>query len=678
MNISRGGNTVSREESQNVGGYTGKILFVNLSSGEIEEERPDRKTYRGFIGGYGLGAKIIYERQRAGADPLGPESMLGFATGPLTGVVPFAGRYMVVGKSPLTGTWGDANSGGYFGPQLKAAGYDAVFFTGASERPVYLWVKDGRAELRDAGHLWGLDTTETEETIRDELDDHKIRVACIGPAGEKRSLIAAIINDKGRAAARSGLGAVMGAKGLKAVAVRGRQRVPVADREALKAAVRDMTAPLRQEPSRFSQLQMRLMAPLLPWLIPWMVKRGIPLKVEPAMEMRLFRQQGTCAQTALSAESGDSPVKNWGGVGSRDFPMATRSRWISDQAVVQYQTKGYACAGCPLGCGGIVRLEDGHYTVSEGHKPEYETLCAFGTLCLNDDVASIIKANDMCNRHGLDTISAGATIAFAIECYENGLLSLEDTGGIALRWGNAEAIIEMLDKLARREGFGDVLADGVKVAAERIGRGAERYAVHVGGQELPMHDPKYAPSYGTAYVADPTPGRHTAGGYGVAEQMGLADVSLDGLRMPTAEKYQYQGKGEVQAVWSNLIQVLNCAGLCMFSAMYSTMPLAELLGSVTGWEWSIEGLLQAGERIQTLRQAFNVREGFVPADFRLPDRARGEPPFPVGPTAGVTVDVDTMVREYYAAMSWDAVSGRPASERLVALDLVQVAEDLYG
>jgi len=337
------------------GGYMGRILFVDLSGGTMKEERTDEGLCCQFLGGYGLGVRLIWDRQPPGVAPLSPQNIFGFITGPLTGTPSLiASRYMVIGKSPLTGTWGDANSGGFFGPQMKFAGYDALFFTGESEKPVYLFLDQGKAELRDAQELWGLDTAETEDLLKAELGA-KTEVASIGPAGEKLALISCIINNKGRAAARSGLGAVMGAKKLKAVAVRGDMKVPLADKE------------------RVLTLRKQYLASLTGSLVDY------------------YRDYGTCGGLEGASVSGDAPVKNWRGVGPIDFSGAEA---ISDDNVIKFQEKRFACWRCPLACGGQVRVKERPYAV-EGHKPEYETLAAFGTMTLVDDVEAIIKANDV-------------------------------------------------------------------------------------------------------------------------------------------------------------------------------------------------------------------------------------------------------------------------------------------
>ena len=610
-------------------GGTAKVLFVDLSNGDMKEETFGEDILRKFLGGYGLAAKIMYDRQKPGVDPLGPENMLGFLTGPLTGTPAIIGsRYVVVGKSPLTGTWGDANSGGYFGPALKFAGYDGVFFTGMSEKPVYLLIESGKPQLMDADWLWGKDCVDTEDLLKEKHGD-KTNIACIGPAGEKLSLISGVINDKGRAAARSGLGAVMGSKKLKAVAVKGDIKVPLADEEG--------TRELRRK-----------------WA------KGVNVGFA-----EVLKQYGTAGITAASSESGDSPAKNWSDAGSEAFP---NSAAISDDAVIELQERKWACWQCPIACGGHMKVVEGPFAV-EGHKPEYETLAAYGTMCLNDNLESIVKINDICNRAGLDTISAGCSVAFAIECYENGLITKEDTGGIELKWGNAEAIVAMTEKLAEREGFGDVLADGVKVAADKIGKGSEKYAVHIGGQEVPMHDPKFTPGLGSTYLVDATPGRHTQGGELIAPGAGLD--------LPEHEMTVYTGRAESQRILVNLMHVVNAAGLCMFGYLSMDVhSIPEFMTAVTGWNCTLDDCQELGERIGTLRHAFNLREGHNPLKREANRRTFGDPPLSRGPLKGITIDMDTILKEYLELMDWDPVTTVPSQKRLKELGLDEVAADL--
>ena len=614
------------------GGYTGKIGFVNLLTGEIKEEVLNEQLARDFIGGHGLGVRMLFEQQKGGIDPLGPENVLGLVTGPLTGTpVPTGGRYAAVCKSPLTGAWGDANSGGYFGAELKFAGWDAIFISGIAPSPSYLWVTDGSIEIRDASHLWGKDAIETEETIIEESGDQKVRVACIGPAGEKLSLISGICNDKGRYAGRSGVGAVMGSKRLKAVAVRGKGKVAVADSETVKRLHREYARKMREV--GFIQGLMKF---------------------------------GTCGSTAALVGSGASPVKNWLLTGMESFPTVDE---IDGDNVIKFETKKYGCYSCPIRCGGITTVPTGKYPVTETHKPEYETVAAFGNMCLNDDLSSIFKLNDMCNRGGLDTISTGSVMAFAMECYENGIITKADTDGIELTWGNAEALIAMTERLIRRQGFGDVLADGVRVAARRIGKGAERFAMHVGGQEPGLHNALFLPGRGTGFVADPTPGRHTAAAPYTRCDTNTAAGPYPELQFSGFERYQYQGKGQAAAAAANYWQVGGSSGICLMPFMSGVFPLLQFINGVTGWDISIGEVFKTGARIQTLRQLFNVREGISPSDHALPDRLAGIPPKSEGPLKGITIDIDTLVSEYRKAMGWDPNTGIPAETRLSELGL---------
>ncbi len=650
-------------------------MEINLSNEKTKIETPDENFYRRYIGGPGIGVRYIYSNQKAGVDPLGEESIIGFITGLFNGtVVPFGGRYTVVGKSPLTGAWGDANSGGFFGPELKMAGYDAVFIKGKAEKAVYLWIKDGEVEIRDASAIWGKDMIDTTNMIRSELGDNKITVAGIGPSGEKLSLISCVINDYGRAAARCGLGAVMGSKKLKAVAVRGSKRVQVNDSKKLVELRKGVVDPIQlAKPSRISKFLGVLLKPLLPMLL----RRGSLPSPDRATLIEGYGKHGTTMLVAGSSEMGDSPVKNWKGVGYRDFPMGSSSSKISDDNIYKYVVRKYSCSSCPLGCGAIVKVKDGPYAVEEEHRPEYETCASFGMMLLNDNVESIIKANNICSRYGLDTISAGVTLSFAMECFENGLITKNDTGGIDLTWGNSEGIIQMLEKLAKREGFGDILADGVQKAAEKIGKGADKYAMHVGGEEVAMHDPRLNPSFGTTYVTDPSPGRHTQGG-AIALEFGLnVALPIKGIEVPEVERRQYNGKGEFHKIMSGYLEMQNSLGICVMSGTVSDIPFLELIKATTGWDYSDQEFLECGERMQNLRQAFNVREGIKPSDFKLPDRIKGIPPQEKGPNAGVTIDLDMMVTEFYNAIGWDRKDGRPSREKLVNLGLDDVAQELY-
>ncbi len=610
-------------------GYLGKLLWADLSDNELRDEDLDKELCRRFIGGYGLGAGILFNRQKAGVDPLGPHSILGILTGPLTGTASLGGsRYTVAGKSPLTGGWGDANSGGDFGPYLKFAGYDAVFFTGISEKPVYLFIHDDKAELRNAEHLWGKDSFETEDILKSELGKH-VRVACIGPSGEKTSLIAAVMNDRGRAAGRSGLGAVMGSKRLKAVAVKGTLKVPVRDERKV---------------SELRKKYLHKLGGTIDWL----------------------GEHGTAFVAAGSAHSGDSPVKNWGGVGVIDFPdiEAFRAEEITSRRV-----KKYACYRCPIGCGAHLKEGTGEYDYEKGgHRPEYETLAMFGCNCLNNNMESIIKLNDLCNRYGMDTISTGAVMAFTMECYEKGIITKGDTDGIEMTWGNHKAIVAMTEKLARREGFGDIIADGVKIAADRIGKDAAEYAMHIQGQGLPAHDPKLDYHWGIAYLLDPTPARHTQN----------AEVFRPLGQVIQKERKSFADDGMEYRTASALHHIVNSSGMCAF--IYSCLPspdvLTEFMNAVTGWEFNREDLIETGERIFNIRRVFNIREGLSLRNLKIPGRLLGRPPLQKGPLEGVTINEDAWLKEYCAAFDWDPETGDPSRKKLQALGLEDMIHNL--
>ena len=659
-------------------GYWGRIAFVDLSERTIEYEHLDDSFHEHYLGGMGLGSKILWDRMEAGTDPLGPDNILGFTTGVLTDTgALFSGRFTVVGKSPTTGGWGDANCGGYFAPVLKRCGLDALFISGVGDKPVYLHIDENGAEIGDASDLWGVDTVETENILK-ERHGKKSQVAAIGPAGENRSLLAGICNDGGRIAARSGLGAVMGSKNLKAVVVAGTRRVGVHDKERITVLRKEFLARLEK-----GQGMNRFLGDRLFGLIGWLTRKGPLHPRQPADLYRmLLRKFGTSGLTALCAESGDSPIKNWGGVGFRDFPLKY-SQNIGAEAVNKYEVKKYGCYSCPIKCGGIMRVTDGPHVIKEMHKPEYETLCAFGSLLLNDDLNSIFYINDMINRAGIDSIGCGGVLAFAVECFENGILNIHDTDGLQLTWGNAEAIIELTRMIINREGIGDVLADGVKAAAARIGKAADRFAVHCGGVEAPMHDPKIDPGFGMVYMCDPTPARHTIASLQYLDLQHLEDHFKSAVKRSGVSTHKqvhtYHDKGGAIAIDTFYKMLVDCAGVCLFGTQVGgRLPLCEWLNAATGWNLSNEDYLIIGERIQQVRHSFNVREGINEFfDFRPHPRIIGDPPQETGPSKNVTLDIDTLGMSYYEAMGWDLDSGLPRRGCLERLGLHDIIDVLY-
>ena len=368
-------------------------------------------------------------------------------------------------------------------------------------------------------------------------------------------------------------------------------------------------------------------------------------------------------------------------MGYKDFPL-NRSQKIGAEAVVKYETKKYGCFSCPLRCGAIVKIADGPHPIEQMHRPEYETLCSLGTLLLNDDLPSIFRVNNLLNRAGMDTISCGGVVAFAIECFENGILTTKETDGLELRWGDGEAIIKLTEMIIKRQGLGDILADGVKLAAQRIGQGSEAFAVHCGGMEAPMHDPKFDPGFGMVYSCDPVPGRHSVSSYMLLDLERL-DRQFKGAKktppfMAAKERYRYENKGDAMALGSFFRMLLDCVGGCTFGVQIGgDLPLVQWLNAATGWNFSDADYLQIGERIQQLRHAFNIREGLNPCiDFRLHPRISGHPPLDKGPAKGVSLDVDAMARAYYEAMGWELASGLPDPARLERLGLPDVMEVL--
>lgn len=610
-------------------GYMGKVLWINLSDGTFTEEGLPEDLYRKYLGGYGLAAKFIYENLPKNADPLGPEAILAFFPGILTGsTAPLTGRYMVAGKSPLTGTWGDSHCGGYFGPEIKKCGYDGILIKGIADGPKIISITGDDKQLIDASEYWGLNVVETEEKLSEKYSG--ARIASIGPAGEKKSLISGIVNDKGRIAARSGLGAVMGSKKLKAIVLKGNKKIEFADRELMTSLTKEYN-------------------------------EGI--KNAGAGSIAMWRDLGTPWMNDIVCKTGDAPIKNWGGVAAEDFPDDKLNNIVGVK-FEEYKERKFGCFACPVACGAILKVDE--LGIKETHRPEYETCGAFGHLLTNDDLLSLIKLNDMCNLAGIDTISTGGTVAFAIECFQNGIIGLDDTEGLKLEWGNADAIIKLTEKIIKREGIGDTLADGSKVASEKIGKGAEKYAIHSMGQELAMHSPKYYKSLGMSYAFDPTPGRHTTGtldmmiGGPLLKRNGL----FDDFQLPKKFKRPSPDRNEAFAVTSALWQATSCMGLCQFAYFFQKYPLVDFIKAITGWEITMDEVVKIGERIQTLRQAFTLREGVDLAKNELPQRAIG-------------VDYKGNYKAYCEAIGWDPVNGQPLKETLNALDLSYVVKDFY-
>jgi aldehyde:ferredoxin oxidoreductase len=610
-------------------GFNGKMLNVDLNTGAISVETPPESLYREYIGGYGIGARMLWDRVPVGADPLGPENMLGMFPGLLTGTPLFGQRWQVVCKSPLTGGWGDANCGGDFGGQLKLAGWDGIMFFGKSEKPVYLYIENDKYELRDASDLWGQLAIDNEHLLQERHGKHA-SVANVGPAGETMSLISGICNDHGRLAARSGVGAVMGSKNLKAVVVNADRKIISQTPEIIK-----------------------------------MLRGDLDDFIKPLKDF--FHTFGTTGITAGSAHNGDSPVKNWGGVGVVDFPDAPKIDGASQ--INPRMEKSYGCWHCPMACGAESKeaIDEKYPYPKHTHRPEYEAMGAFGTMNLMADPEALIYANHLSNQYGFDVISAGVAISMAVECYEHGIITKEDTGGLELKWGDADSVIGMLEKMGKREDVGAIFADGVKVAAEKLGNGAESFAMHIGGQELPMHDPKLQPEYHTTYKLDPTPGRHTQ--YEGNKRLG---------RIPAAPKdfKDYTNRGEHHKGASEYMHVVNSGGMCQFIMMAAnTANIPTWFNAVTGWDMTMDEVLQIGERISNLRMAYEIREGGNPRKRAVPTRVTGATTegTHAGPLQGVKVDTELLETDFLRACDWDTETCRPSNAKLESLGLKDVA-----
>ncbi len=651
-------------------GFFGKVLWVDLTKNSFEEEVLPENMYRQFMGGYGLGCRLLYERMDSKVKPLSPESIIGFFPGLLTGTAaPFSGRFMVVGKSPLTGTWGDANSGGTFGPAIKKCGYDGILVKGAAKNPKYISIIDGNIEILDASDIWGKDVIESELFLKNK-HGKLIKTAGIGLAGERLSKISGIANDKGRIAARSGLGAVMGSKKLKTIVLKGNKKVLISNRENFLSLIKEYHKATKIKP--LSPMKKNILSKIF-GMVKSIRRLKIGMAASPTLMRTIYRYFGTTIGNVISAETGDSPIKNWSGIGMYDFPYE-KSKLLSSVNINKYKVKEYGCFSCPVQCGAILKVPE--LDIKEMHSPEYETCCSFGSLLLNNDLLSILKINDLCNRAAIDTISTGVTVAFAIECFQNNLLNLDDTGGLDLMWGNSKSVVELVRKIILREGIGDILADGAKIASEKIGKNSKQYAITSFGSEIPMHDPRYFKSLAFTYAFDPTPGRHTAASIDFSE-IGPYDKFEKSLNLPKKWKKNEEKKVEAQVINTGFHQILNCAGMCMFSPSFGPYPFIDLLNSLTGWNTNIDDYIKTGIRIQTLRQAFTIREGINIAQNELPDRIIGLPPAEKGPHKGKTVEYKEFYKEFCNRLGWNPENGYPLKKTLKDLDLEFVIKDLY-
>jgi aldehyde:ferredoxin oxidoreductase len=619
--------------------FMGKILRVNLSEGVVATEALREDWARSLIGGAGLATRYLYEQVPAGADPLGPENLLIFMTGPLTGTASASSsRYSVVGKSPLTGIWGHANSGGSFGPALKRSGYDGILFEGVSPRPVTLMIVGGRADLVPADDLWGRSVFETEDLIQESSGRH-MTIASIGPAGENLVRYAAIMNNKHRAAGRCGLGAVMGSKRLKAIACSGHASIELADRHGFRETARNQLDLLNES----------------------VLKVG-------------FDAFGTNMVSDMVNIRGGYPTRNWQ-EGVFDQIEEVNAQALTDRVLV----KGVNCFACPVTCGRGTEIREGKWAGESGEGPEYETCNVFGALCGVANMEAITKANYLCNAYGLDTISTGSTIAFALECHEKGILTEGQTGGTALRFGDADLVVDLVGRIARREGIGDLLAEGTKAMAERLGQGAAHFAMNVKGLELPAYDPRAAKICGLGYVTANRGGDHITA---YVEGPTFVDVPFLLVEDSTIRDPFVADPAEAQVVidLENALTTLDCLGGCKFMGILLTAEdLVGLVSSATGWEFGVDDFRTGGERAYNLMRAFCAREGMTREQDTLPARLM-EDPLPSGPAEGMVIDRDTLERmkdAYYAARGWDERTGIPTAAKLRELALDDLIADLW-
>ncbi|MFX0091233.1 MAG: aldehyde ferredoxin oxidoreductase family protein [Candidatus Hodarchaeota archaeon] len=652
-------------------GFWNKILVINLTKQTTNIVNLGEEIYHRFLGGYGLGVRFLFEHLSKKINPLDPENLLGFFPGFLTGTIfPMTGRWMVVTKSPLTGLWNESNCGGRCGPEMKLTGFDGIVFKGRAADPTYVTITNDNVGFYDASSLWGKTTDKTHELLKKKHPRGK--PLYIGPAGENLVRFAAIIDDCFRAAARGGSGAVMGSKNLKAVVFQGSNKVQIADQTIFKELARKYRDFLKIKPSWITRQPPRLMKLSLPFLR----KRKFLVAISagtPNLTLASMKLYGTSVSLNLSTQMGDAPVKNWSGIGYIDFPSVKAAK-ISDDNITMYNTKNYGCSHCYISCGAKAAIKEGKWKDSKLCKPEYESLAAFGPLCLIDDRDFIMKVNTLRDRMGLDVISTGAVVAFTIECALNGLIK---TDNLELNWGNSDPVYELVQMIGLREGIGDLLAEGVMRVSKKIGSSSLPFALHVHGQELPMHDPRHDPGYGVAYVTAAVPANHNKPAE-IGANVTEIRTYLNKIGEKPPKRYDYKAKGRYQALISPYIQVANALGFCQMALVVGNMPsFFELINAVTGWNYSLETLFLTGERITTLKQLFNIREGASPQDFILPDRAVGKPPHKKGPLENVILDVEAMKESYYETMTWDKTTGMPPKKRLEQLNLNTLWEQ-YG
>jgi len=619
--------------------FVGQILRVNLTSGVIDTETLNPQWARQTLGGAGLATRYLFELTSPGIDPLGAQNVLIFMTGALTGTPSAsASRYSVVAKSPQTGYWGQSNSGGFFGPALKWSGFDGVIFEGVSPQPVYLLMQDGKTELRNADHLWGLTVPECDDRLQSEIG-HPVTVACIGPGGENLVRYASIMNNKHRAAGRTGMGAVMGSKRLKAIVCGGNRHISLYN---------------AGEFNRVTHRQREFMD-------------------ESIMKIA-FEAFGTNMIADMVNVRGGYPTRNWQS-GTFEQIENVNGQAMTDQILVE----GVRCFSCPVACGRGTEIREGKWKGAHGEGPEYETTDTLGAMCGVDDLNAIAMANYRCNELGLDTISAGATIAFAMECYQRGILNLDQTGGVALEFGDADLVVHLVEMIGKREGIGDLLAEGSRRMAEKLGGGSEHFAMHVKGLELPAYDPRAAKITGLAYVTANRGGDHMNGYIQAPTFFDIPFLIIEDstIRDPLVADPQ---ESRVLINMENALSVLDALGGCKFMGIVlSAGEIVDLVQAATGWDFDLDEFRMCGDRLQTMARAYSVREGLRRDQDILPRRLMLDP-LPDGPAQGMVLDhasMEKMKDTYYELRGWDVASGVPTPAKLHELDLDYMIPQLW-
>ena len=615
----------------------GTVLRINLTDGTITKDNPEENFFRQYFGGRGIISYYLLNELKSGIDPLGPENKLIFSCGPLVGTaIPGSGRNSVGAKSPLTGAYGDSEAGGFWGAELKQAGYDAIILEGQSEKPVYIWINNEEVEIRDADHLWGKKTADAEEKIKDELGEKRARVAQIGIAGENMISYANIVNDLTHFYGRTGMGAVMGSKKVKAIAVKGSRKLQPADPDKIKELAQFMANNFKKKVNH-------------------------------------FHEYGTAFTVNALNHVGGLPTKN--------FLRGTFEGADNISGETMKETifiKNDTCYACPVRCKRVVEVKEPYQVDPVYGGPEYETLAALGSLLEIDDLAAIAKGNEICNYYGFDTISAGVTIAFVMECFEKGLITKEDTGGLEVKFGDAEVMLELLEQIALQKGFGKLLGKGSKIVAEEFGTATAKYAMHIKGQEIPMHEPRFKGGLGIGYMVSPTGADHCHNIHDSYFADSADAIKPLGILDPVPVEDISKEKMRILAYFGNWRSYGNCAHLCLF-VPWDFKQAVEMVEATTGWSTSLWEILRIGERAATLSRIFNIREGFSMEDDMLKSRWYEEA-FEEGPYKDFKFtkqDLEKARNTYYGIMGWDE-HGIPTAGKLIDLGIDWAQDHLKG